>query len=251
MVQTIAQASTKCPLAGALASQLRKSKHDLVLHWLERISQRVSIGRDHMFPSSDLLDHVPLLIDGIADYLENPADEISTDMPVVGKAMELGALRHKQGFDAYQILKEYEILGGILFNFLALAADQLNEPCEKSELLVCGHRLFRAISIIQQTTTTHYLRLADEKVAEREERLRAFNRAISHEIRNHVGAILGAADLLDSLDTMSVDGKSPVSTNDRSPSARNEKHARESRRSRAVGERSATQPERQTAGGGQ
>jgi signal transduction histidine kinase len=207
MVQTIAKTSYGCPLAGALASRLRASKHDLVLHWLERISQRVSIERDHMFPSTDLLDHVPLLIDGIADYLENPADEISIDMPVVGKAMELGALRHKQGFDAYQILKEYEILGGILFNFLALSADQLNEPYSKSELLVCGHRLFRAISIIQQTTTMHYLRLGDEKVAEREERLRAFNRAISHEIRNHVGAILGAADLLDTIDTMSATEK--------------------------------------------
>ena len=29
----------------------------------------------------------------------------------MAKAMELGALRHSQGFDAYQILKEHEILG--------------------------------------------------------------------------------------------------------------------------------------------
>ena len=36
--------------------------------------------------------------------------------------MELGALRHAQGFDAYEILKEYEILGGILFGRAVLAA---------------------------------------------------------------------------------------------------------------------------------
>jgi hypothetical protein len=74
-------------------------------------------------------------------------------MPVVSKAMELGALRHSQGFDVYQILKEYELLGGILFAFLAEAADEIPEPCEKSELLFCGQRLFKAITIIQQTTT--------------------------------------------------------------------------------------------------
>lgn len=194
--RTIAELNRECPLAAALAERLRASRHDLVLHWLERIAERVSLDRNQVFPTADLLDHVPLLVEGIADYLEDPSDEITSDIPVVGKAMELGALRHKQGFDAHQILKEYEILGGILFNFLALEADQMPEPCDKSELLVCGHRLFRAVAIIQQTTTTHFLRLAEERVSERESRLRGFNRAISHEIKNHVGAILGAGDLL-------------------------------------------------------
>ena len=50
MVQTITKTSSECPLAEALADRLRKSKHDLVLHWLERISQRVSIGRIRCFP---------------------------------------------------------------------------------------------------------------------------------------------------------------------------------------------------------
>jgi signal transduction histidine kinase len=39
-------------------------------------------------------------------------------------------------------------------------------------------------------------------VAEREERLRAFNRVISHEIKNRVGAILGASTVLTELSDM-------------------------------------------------
>jgi signal transduction histidine kinase len=194
--RAVTETANECPLAGALAGRLRDARHDLTLHWLERIVERVSIDRHRVFPSRDLLDHVPLLIDGIADYMEDPAAEVSVDMPVVGKAMELGALRHAQGFDAYEILKEYEILGGILFNYVANAADEMPEPCAKSELLVCGHRLFRAVSIIQQTTTMHFLRLADEAVAEREDRLRAFNRAVSHEIKNRIGTVLGASETL-------------------------------------------------------
>src|SRR5688572_12858418 len=196
IVRAVTDVANECPLAAVLAGRLREARHDLTLHWLERIVDRVSIERHRVFPSRDLLDHVPLLIDGIADYLEDPSAEVSVDTPVVGKAMELGALRHSQGFDAYEILKEYEILGGILFHFLANAADEMREPCEKSELLVCGHRLFRAVEIIQQTTTGHFLRLADQKVAEREDRLRAFNRAVSHEIKNRIGTILGAAEVL-------------------------------------------------------
>jgi signal transduction histidine kinase len=196
------QIARECPLAAALADRLRASKRQLTARWLDRIVERVSIDPNRVFPTDDLLDHVMLLIDGIADYLENPAAEISIDMPVVGKAMELGALRHAQGFDVYEILKEHEILGGILFNYLAVEADDMPEPCAKSELLACGQRLFRAITIIQETTTTHYLRLAAEEVHEREERIRTFNRAVSHEIKNRIGTILGASDMLFELPDM-------------------------------------------------
>jgi signal transduction histidine kinase len=190
------QVARDCPLASALADRLRESSQSLTQHWLERIGERVQLDPNRIFPTDELLDHVPLLIHGIADYLEEPAAEVSVDAPVVGKAMELGALRHSQGFDAYEILKEYEILGGILFNYLAEEADQMPEPCAKSELLFCGQRLFRAISLIQEATFTHYLRLAAEQISEREDRLRAFNRAVSHEIKNRIGAILGSADML-------------------------------------------------------
>lgn len=185
-----------CPLAGVLAARLRDARQELATRWLERIADRVAIEPNKIFPTDELLDHVPLLIDGIANYLQDPGSEVGADTPVVAKAMELGALRHAQGFDVYQILKEYEILGGILFAFLAKEADEIPEECEKSELLFCGQRLFKAVTLIQQATTMHYLRLADGRVAEREERLRAFNRSVSHEIKNQIGTVLGASDTL-------------------------------------------------------
>lgn len=182
----------ECPLAGVLANRLRDSRRELAVRWLERIADRVSLDKNEIFPTEELLDHVPLLILGVADYLEDPVNEVAADTPVVAKAMELGALRHSQGFDAYQIQKEYEILGGILFAYLAEAADQIPEPCEKSELLYCGQRLFKAITLVQQTTTMHFLRLSDTRISEREDRLRAFNQTVTHEIKNRIGAILGA-----------------------------------------------------------
>lgn len=185
-----------CPLADALSDRLVEARTELAKRWLERIADRVTLEANQIFPTDQLLDHVPLLIDGIAAFLKDSANEVGADDPVVAKAMELGALRHAQGFDVYQILKEYEILGGILFAFLAEAADDIAEPCEKSELLYCGQRLFKAVTLIQQTTTMHFLRLADQRVSEREDRLRAFNRSLSHEIKNQVGTVLAASDAL-------------------------------------------------------
>lgn len=188
--------SRDCPLAGALASRLRSARAELTARWLERIAARVSIGRDRVFPGEELLDHIPLLIDGIADYVENPAEEVAADAPVVAKAMELGELRYEQGFDAYQLFKEYELLGGVLFSFLATAVDEIDVPCSRSELLQCAHRVFHAIAIIQQATTTHFLRKTTVQVREREQRLRGFNRTVSHELKNRLGAIQGAHRLL-------------------------------------------------------
>lgn len=188
--------TVNCRLAVALAREIRDAREELTRRWLERIAARVNLDPNRVFPTDELLDHVPLLMVGIADYLEDPAQEISADVPVVAKAIELGELRYNQGFDAHEILKEYEILGGVLFAFLVRTVDAVEEPCTRSELLACAHRLFRAVSIIQQHTTGHYLRLSAEQVRERENRLRSFNRMVSHELKNRIGTVLGAAQML-------------------------------------------------------
>jgi signal transduction histidine kinase len=187
---------TDCPLAGVLAARLRESRDDLTRRWLERISARVSLDANRIFPTDELLDHVPILIDGIAAYIENPAEDVGTDAPVIAKAMELGQMRHDQGFDAFQIFKEYEILGSVLYSFLAKAVNGIDVPCSREELLHCGHRLFTSVVLIQQATAMQFLRQTQARVKDREERLRGFNRTVSHELKNRLGAAAGAVALL-------------------------------------------------------
>lgn len=183
-------------LASLLADRLRKAKRELVRRWLKRIEARVTLSAKEVFPTESLLNHVPLLIEGIASYLEKPGTDLDADNPVSAKAMELGALRHQQGFDAYEILKELEILGGILFSFLERVVDENQVKGRKRDFLMCWQRIAQAIELIRQATMTHFLRLSAEQVNEREERLRRFNRMVSHELKNYVGAIRGAAHLM-------------------------------------------------------
>ena len=175
-----------CTLATALADRMRASSEELTHRWLDRISARVRMDPNRIFPTDALLDHVPLLILGIADYIENPGKVILSDVPIIAKAMELG-----------ELLKEYEIFGGILFSFLSRVVDEIDEPCSRGELLACAHRLFLAVALIQQATLTHYLSLVKDRLNEREQRLRGFNRALSHELRNLIGTIAGAAEILE------------------------------------------------------
>jgi len=189
--------TTDCPLAVTIAARLREQRDGLTSRWLVRIADRVAVTPNRIFPTDDLLDHMPLLLLGVADYIEDPARPVLADTPVIAKAMELGALRYSQGFDEHQLLKEYEILGGILFQFLADTSEELDEECSRAELITCARRLFQAIAVIQQATATQFLMLARTQIAEREERLRTFNRALTHELRNRIGAALGAAQIME------------------------------------------------------
>jgi len=188
-----------CPLAATLASRLREGRDELTRRWLDRISDRVELSPNRVFPSEELLDHVPILIDGIAGYLEHPANVVTADVPVIAKAMELGELRFAQGFDEHELLKEYELLGGVLFGFLSRTADDIEATCTNGQLLACAHRLFSAITVVQQATATQFAMRMKARINEREDRLRGFNRALTHELKNRIGAAVGAAGLLSEL----------------------------------------------------
>lgn len=186
-----------CAVGPMLADRLRDARDQIAMRWLDRIAARVSIGRSAVFPTQELLDHVPLLIEGIANFLESSESDIDADVPVIAKARELGAMRHEQGFDAYQILKEHQLLGAIILAFLEDVVDDVEVACTRRELVACFRRLQEAIEIIRQATANHFLQLSSERVREREDRLRRFNRMVSHELRNRVMAIRGAANLLE------------------------------------------------------
>ena len=183
-------------VAALVAQRLRTARSELVERWLDRIAARVALVPNRVFPTDELLNHMPLLIDGIAAYVERQDQDLDADAPVVAKAMELGALRHSQGFDAYEILKEYEILGGIITAFLTEIIDEMGGVATPREMLATWERIAHATELIRQATMTHFLRLSHEQVQERENRLRRFNRMVSHELKNRVGAIRGAGSLL-------------------------------------------------------
>lgn len=179
-----------------LASALRDSRERVVSRWLDRISARISLMPKDVFPTETLLNHVPLLVDGIAAYLESPDDDLDAQAPVIAKARELGALRHEQGFDAYQVLKEYELLSGVLMAFFRDLVDRRVIDRPGTELLHAAQRLSHAIELVRQATAAHFLRLSAEVVRDREEKLRRFNRMVAHELKNRVSSIKGAVGLL-------------------------------------------------------
>ena len=182
-------------LPARMAARLRAARSEIVGRWLERIIARVTIEPAHVFPTEELLNHVPILVDGIADYLDHGETPVEGSVPLDAKAMELGALRYAQGFDAYEILKEHELLAGVLYSFMREVLPEFDDATA-DEVAQCWQSVAEVTDHIRQATMTHFLRISAEQVRLREERLRRFNRMVSHELKNRVGAIRGASGLL-------------------------------------------------------
>jgi signal transduction histidine kinase len=69
-------------------------------------------------------------------------------------------------------------------------------PIDPADVALCWQRVAEATEQIRQATMNHFLRISAEQVRLREERLRRFNRMVSHELKNRIGAIRGASTLL-------------------------------------------------------
>jgi signal transduction histidine kinase len=177
----------------SIAHALRESRYVVAKRWLDRIAARVTVEKELLFPSENLLDEVPLLIEGLARTLTEDAAEITTSTDVVAKARELGAMRFEQGFSSRQILWEYDVLGGVILQYL----DEMDPVVNGAGLpQVVVRRLLRGLAAIQRASMEAFLHHAEAQVHEREQRLRGFNRALSHEVRNEVAAIMGAGQML-------------------------------------------------------
>lgn len=166
--------------------------------WLGRLKELLTVDANDVFPSNELLDHIPVLISEIAAYLRAPADEeIAANAAVIDKARELGTLRHDQRASVHQVLREYEILSEILQQFLTEETGRLGLAPSSSECFEVFRRMTRSTGTLMRTTVETFISEYTTTIQEQSERLIAFNRAASHELRSPIGTMLFAAGILE------------------------------------------------------
>jgi signal transduction histidine kinase len=184
--------------ATVLSQRVGAERLVLAGRWLERLKGLLIVEPNQVFPSDELLDHIPVLIAEIAAYLRAHADEeIAANAAVIDKARELGALRHEQKASVHQLLREYEILGEILETFLVDETALLGLKPTSSEVFDVLRRLTRSIATLMRTTVDTFISEYMATIQEQNDRIKAFHRAASHELRSPIGTILFAAGILE------------------------------------------------------
>ncbi len=182
-----------------MARRVAAERETLATQWLQRLKDVLTVAANEVFPSDQLLDHVPALVQEIAAYLAAPADnEIAANTAVMSKARELGQLRHAQHASVHQLLHEYEILGDILEAFLVDETNRLHLQPSLAECFEIQRRLTHAVRVLMRTTVDTFVSEYTTTIQEQNERILAFNRAASHELRSPIGTLMFAGALLDS-----------------------------------------------------
>jgi signal transduction histidine kinase len=183
--------------ASVIAARLRENSRNLAHRWLERLNDILTIQPNDIFPTDDLLDHIPQLIDQLADYVAAPAvEELAANSGVVSKARELGLLRHGQNASVHQLLREYHLLGAIVETFLQEQMAELRDPPPPADVLTVAARVSHALRILQQTTIDTFIAEYTDRIAAQQARLEGFNKLVSHELRQPLGTLQFSTQLL-------------------------------------------------------
>lgn len=205
--------------ADVVSQRVSAERSVLAARWLNRLNELLLVEPNAVFPSDQLLDHIPTLIAEIAAYVKAPVDEeIATNAAVIDKARELGSLRHEQRASVHQLLREYEILGELLEGFVIDETERLALHPTPGECFEVLRRITRATRTLMRTTVDTFVSEYTTTIQERNERIKNFNRMASHELRTPIGTLLFASAMLNTdviqLDSARVAGiASTISSN--------------------------------------
>jgi signal transduction histidine kinase len=210
---------TSTDFSDVIAQQLRAQHRSIAERWLERLVVLLPVEATAIFPTAEMLDHIPSLIAELAEYLRAPDDEaIAANAAVVGKATELGKLRHAQRASVHQLLREYQLLAGILASFVQEETARLGLTPNPLEAMALLTRLQAGVGVLLQTTVDTFVAAYTDTIERQTDRLGSFNRLVSHELRQPLTALQGAVALLKAHETQAPSTARPLTIIERNVS---------------------------------
>ena len=182
---------------GVIADRIRAEHRALATRWFERLLDLLPVDAREIFPTESLLDHVPALILEIGTYLRHPEEgAIAANTAILDKARELGSLRHTQRASLHQVLREYQVLSGVLVAFVVEEIKRLVIVPPPAETALLVSRLHQAVDVLSQATVEAFVTLYTQTIADQRERLEQFTRMAAHEWRQPLGALEFGVSLL-------------------------------------------------------
>jgi signal transduction histidine kinase len=180
-----------------ISARMRAEHEQLAGRWFERLVDLLPVSAQQVFPSNSLLDHVPALILEISTYLRSDQDgALAADSIILDKARDLGALRHGQQASLHQVLREYQILGGVLVQFVVDEIQRLGSSPTAAACVQVVTRIHQAVDVLSQTTVEAFVALYMRTIADQTDRLDQFTRMATHEWRQPITALQFGIDVL-------------------------------------------------------
>ena len=179
-----------------LGSALIERSAELTERWLRKVSARLPEDENRIFPTDDLLDHVPEVIEYLGSYIA------SGGSPEGGEEVRrvlrgLADLRREQGYHVDEILAELDLLGTILFDELEGQARELAAVTHPEDAVAASQRLYHALLGVSRLTAEVF---RESGIGDRRARARLlgdFGASLAHELRNRLNAARAAVAVLE------------------------------------------------------
>ena len=189
--------ATPTDFGDLIAQRIRAAHQEIARRWLDRLEALLPVEANEIFPTDEILDHIPALIHEIADHVAaDGADPVVSNTLVLAKARELGELRFQQRASVHQLLREYRILAAVLVTFVQEQLETFALPSSSRDAVAVLSRLNEAIFVLMQTTVDTFVSRYTAQIEEQTTRLESFNRMVSHELRQPLSSVLHAVELL-------------------------------------------------------
>ena len=165
-----------------LATLIEEERNSLLAQWRAQVS-RLPSARGLDAPA--LEDHVPALLDELAQAWRSASDQTIADTLLEGSPLLHGRQRFHDGFDIVEVVGEYNILRGCIHDL----AERHNVSLEGNAFHILNRVFDEAIGVAVQTFATQQ----QLELQRRRERYLAF---VAHDLRTPLNAIALATQAL-------------------------------------------------------
>ena len=179
-----------------LGSAISDRAAELTGRWLRELTTRLQEDQNRVFPSDQLLDHIPEVIDYLGRYIASGGSAEGTE-EVRRVLRGLAELRREQGYEVDEILAELDLLGTILFAELEAQAGELQPVTDPEDAVAAAQRLYHALLGISRLTAEVFRDASLDDRRARARMLGEFGDALAHELRNRLHAARAAVAVLE------------------------------------------------------
>jgi len=180
-----------------IAARVDASQALLAERWLDELKRVVPVAERDIFAGDDLLGDITALIHEIAAFLRAPDQEaIAANAVVTARAADLGRLRHAQHASVHQVMREYRVLRTAVAEFIDAESRRLQLRPAIGDIIALMERVETAIDVVLQTTVDAFLAQHTRAITEHTSELEAFNRMVTHELRQPLGIFQFAVKML-------------------------------------------------------
>ena len=186
---------TREDLASFLADRIQDRAVDITRAWVDILVERLGEEPERVLPSESILNHIPLVLREIADFIRNPDDDPITEF-VMEDLGALAELRRRQGFSIEEILTEFEILSTLMQQEIEDGVADYPGSSDPVALTRIVGRFKDAVFVMGTLTARRFRAWRTRQDRERTAVLSTFTAMLSHELGNRLGAAETAVRLL-------------------------------------------------------